>query len=217
MTYESDDGHRRRPERHPPHRPRSVGRARPPPHRRSSLSRRASAIAVVVAAAAAISVSIDGVRGWAPRHHPSRLSRDASVPSAALRAVTPTEDEAAAAGDATTQAPKEKKASVDDLFKGYSSSAAAGSDARDNNDDDDGPGILDQVDGFLDKPFFDPDAYEDDDDSFLGKIAGFVKADYELFEAAFVACFFLLLITVAKDLLRAQMVASGVTSSGKLF
>jgi hypothetical protein len=110
---------------------------------------------------------------------------------------------------------------VDALFKGSSSSSSSPNNKSNNshNDDDgdDENNFLDKVDGFLDKPFFDPDAYDESDDSLLGKIARFVKADYELFEALFVACFFLLLITVAKDVLRAQMLAQGVVASGKLF
>jgi hypothetical protein len=116
----------------------------------------------------------------------------------------------------------ERKDLVDALFKGSSSSG---------NDNDNGIGIgigndnvqeqqellLEKIDDFLDKPFFDPDAYDETDDSFFGKIANFVRADYELFEAIFVACFFLLLVSITKDLLRAQMAASGVVASGKIF
>jgi len=119
-----------------------------------------------------------------------------------LHAATPTEDE------------KERKELVDALFKGSSSSSSSN-----NNSVQEAPTteLLNQIDGFLDKPFFDPYAYEDDDDSFLGKLARLVKADYELFEALFVAIFFLFLITIAKDLLRAQIAASGVAAAGKLF
>jgi len=99
----------------------------------------------------------------------------------------------------------ERKKLVDALFKGTSSSS---SNSLADPDDE-----L----GFLDKPFFDPNAYDDDDDSFGGKVARFVKNDYELFEAIFVACFFLLLITITKDLLRAQMVASGVGAGSRIF
>jgi len=105
--------------------------------------------------------------------------------------------------------PEQRKDLVDAVFKGKSQVATSA-------DDDEKLPVLDKMDAFLDKPFFDPDAYDDDDDSMFGKFARLVKNDYELFEAVFVACFFLLLITVAKDLLRAQMAAS-VVPSGRLF
>lgn len=124
----------------------------------------------------------------------------------------------------------ERKELVDAVFKGKSASngnsntsnsqqpAVVEKNCLENQKfDDDEPLLLGKIDGFLDNQFFDPDAYDEDDDSFFGKIANFVKADYELFEAVFVACFFLLLITVAQDLLRAQMASSGAAASGKLF
>jgi len=103
----------------------------------------------------------------------------------------------------------ERKDLVDALFKG-STNVVSQSQSQDHDDE----GALDD---FLDTPFFDPDAFDEDDTSFLGKFATFVKKDYELFEAIFVACFFLLLISIAKDLLRAQMVAQGIVAAGKMF
>ena len=100
---------------------------------------------------------------------------------------------------------------VDDIFKGDSPSRR--NDVKKVEDD---RSVLEKIDSFLDKPFFDPDAYDDDDNSFFGKFARLVKTDYEFFEAVFVACFFLLLITITKDVLRAQMAASSVPS-GRLF
>ena len=95
-----------------------------------------------------------------------------------------------------------EKELLNDIFKGSSNSPSA-------NAPDSGQELP-----FLDKAYFDPYAYDDDDRSFLGKIANFVKADYELFEAVFVSCFFLILISIAKDVLRAQMDAA---SSSTLF
>ncbi len=79
--------------------------------------------------------------------------------------------------------------------------------------------LLETINSFLDKPYFDPEQYDESDESFLGKIASLVKADYEFFEALFVACFFLLLLTITKDVLRAQMDAAGLTAAtkGKMF
>jgi len=110
----------------------------------------------------------------------------------------------------------ERKDLVDALFKGSTSVVN-----NNNNNNTEGPLATSKVvvEDFLDKPFFDPDAFDEDDASFLGRLANFVKNDYELFEAIFVACFFLLLITITKDLLRAQMAAQGVTmvAAGKIF
>lgn len=126
--------------------------------------------------------------------------------------------ESSSSSSTTTKSDEEQKIDiVDAVFKGKSGSKNAVDIVDDDDDDASPPLLVDKIDGFLDKPFFDPDEYDDDDDSFFGKFAQLVKSDYELFEAFFVGCFFLLLITVAKDLLRAQMVASAVTSSGRLF
>ncbi len=79
--------------------------------------------------------------------------------------------------------------------------------------------LLETINNFLDKPYFDPEQYDETDQSFLGKMATFAKADYEFFEALFVACFFLFLLTITKDVLRAQMDAAGITAAtrGKMF
>ena len=81
------------------------------------------------------------------------------------------------------------------------------------------PSLLETINNFLDKPYFDPEQYDETDQSFLGKMATFAKADYEFFEALFVACFFLLLLSITKDVLRAQMDAAGITAAtrGKMF
>ena len=81
------------------------------------------------------------------------------------------------------------------------------------------PSLLETINNFLDKPYFDPEQYDETDQSFLGKMATFAKADYEFFEALFVACFFLLVLTITKDVLRAQMDAAGITAAtrGKMF
>lgn len=68
--------------------------------------------------------------------------------------------------------------------------------------------FTDRLTVLMDTPFFDPDAYEEDDPTVLGKFATIIKQDYELFEAAFVACFFVVLIFIAQDLLRIQMMNS---------
>jgi len=109
------------------------------------------------------------------------------------------------------QSEAERQELVNALFKGKSLEPPQTTNNNNANN------LGEQIDEFLDKPFFDPDAYDDDDTSLLGKFASFAKADYELFEAFFVACFFLILITITKDLLRAEMTARGLVSAGKLF
>ena len=94
---------------------------------------------------------------------------------------------------------------ANDIFKGSSNS---GREKRIRQEQQD----REKETPFLDKAFFDPNDYDENDLSFFGKIASFVKADYELFEAVFVSCFFLILITIAKDLLRAQMDFNSVSS-----
>lgn len=140
---------------------------------------------------------------------PNRNSNDGNRACYTHLAATPTDDEQEGEGEVFPTSETERKKLIDALFKGSSSI----SNVNDNDNANDNA----KIDGFLDKPFFDPDAYDEEDDSFLGKVAGFVRRDYELFEAIFVACFFLVLISITKDLLRAQMTASGAAASGKIF
>jgi len=167
-----------------------------------------------------------GVRGWNTqtpilRSRASTWKSESTMPSVLSPTASPTVLCAARTDDSDTTSEAEqplseadRKELVDALFKGTSSSRdpASPSSSTNNDDDDD---ISNKISGFLDKPFFNPYNYDEDDDSFVGKIANFAKNDYELFEAIFVACFFLLLITITKDLLRAQMAVSGI--GGKMF
>lgn len=83
--------------------------------------------------------------------------------------------------------------------------------------------FLAKKDEFLDRPFFDPSRYEEDDKSLPGRFANLIKSDYPLAEAAFSTVYFLVLVVVAKELLRIQLYGSeyipftqGV-APGKLF
>lgn len=119
-----------------------------------------------------------------------------------------------AAGQETEQ---QKTGAADAVIRGKSgrtsNSKTPGEDA--DEDANESLGFLDRFDKFLDTPYFNPNSYEDDDNSFLGKFANLAKSDYEAFEAVFVGCFFLVLIVIAQDLLRAQMHSAGI--GGRLF
>jgi len=63
------------------------------------------------------------------------------------------------------------------------------------------------IDEFLDTPFFDPDAVLDDDESnlFAKKFAAFVKNDYEIAEGLLAGGFFVFLVVLSQELLRMQV------------
>lgn len=79
------------------------------------------------------------------------------------------------------------------------------------------------LDELLDKPFFDPDAYAEDDTSPLGRLATFVKSDYELAETIFAGSLFVILLLVTQELLRMELYGDNYVpflkggASGKLF
>lgn len=93
-----------------------------------------------------------------------------------------------------------------------------------NNDDDDGIEESTSLEEFLDKPFFDPDAYDDSDKSLLGRLAAFVRQDYELAETIYVGILFVVLVIISQELLRMKLYgdyytpfSSGSSHSGRLF
>jgi hypothetical protein len=97
---------------------------------------------------------------------------------------------------------------------------------NDNKDGDDKEDSL-NLDKFLDKPFFDPDDYDENDaaSSPLGWFANLVKSDYELAETLYVGAIFVVLLIVSQELLRMQMggenyvpfLRGGGSAGGKLF
>jgi hypothetical protein len=71
----------------------------------------------------------------------------------------------------------------------------------DDDDDDD-----DDDEHWLDRPFFDPDNYIDDESSSaLGKFARLVKNDYNLAETLYAGCFIAFMIVVSQEMLRFQI------------
>ncbi len=75
-------------------------------------------------------------------------------------------------------------------------------DDDDNDDDTNEPTSFDE---FLDKAFFDPDAYDDSDKTLLGRLAAFVRQDYELAETLYVGFLFVFLVIISQELLRMQL------------
>eukprot|EP00751_Fragilariopsis_kerguelensis_P031398 CAMPEP_0170912460 /NCGR_PEP_ID=MMETSP0735-20130129/4355_1 /TAXON_ID=186038 /ORGANISM="Fragilariopsis kerguelensis, Strain L26-C5" /LENGTH=336 /DNA_ID=CAMNT_0011309661 /DNA_START=119 /DNA_END=1129 /DNA_ORIENTATION=- len=67
------------------------------------------------------------------------------------------------------------------------------------------PTLKDRVDALFDQPFFDPNQYDDDDTSLIGKLASLVKSDPDLMKGLFAGVYFLILVVIAQDLLRVQM------------
>ncbi|OEU06400.1 hypothetical protein FRACYDRAFT_254725 [Fragilariopsis cylindrus CCMP1102] len=92
---------------------------------------------------------------------------------------------------------------VEAVFRGKSKSSKINNEA-DNDNDNDLP-VLTRINNFLNQSFFDPEKYDDDDNSFFGKFARLIKNDYEFFETIYVGCFFIILIIITQDVLRAQM------------
>jgi hypothetical protein len=66
------------------------------------------------------------------------------------------------------------------------------------------------IDNFLDTPFYDPDRVLDDEESSEAskKFAMFVKNDYETAEALLAGAFFVVLVVVAQELLRHHIYGS---------
>jgi hypothetical protein len=79
----------------------------------------------------------------------------------------------------------------------------------------------DDIDNFLDTPFYDPDRVLDDEESSEAskKFAMFVKNDYETAEALLAGAFFVVLVVVAQELLRHHIYGSSYvpfTSAGSV-
>mmetsp|Transcript_25296 Transcript_25296/g.38365 ORF Transcript_25296/g.38365 Transcript_25296/m.38365 type:complete len:143 (-) Transcript_25296:121-549(-) len=89
-----------------------------------------------------------------------------------------------------------------------------------DNENDDSNKIIDE---FLDKPFFDPEDYDENDDSFLGRFANLVRDDYETAEFLYVGAVFIFLVILTQEVLRMQLYGDGYIpfssggGSGKLF
>lgn len=82
----------------------------------------------------------------------------------------------------------------------------------------------DTLDDFLDKPFFDPETYDEEDSGPLAWFANLVKNDYALAETLFAGCFFIILLIITQELLRMQLYGDGYipftrlgASGGNLF
>jgi len=63
----------------------------------------------------------------------------------------------------------------------------------------------DWVNTILDEPFFDPDEFDESDDSPLGIFANLVRNDYQLAETLYAGLIFVILIVFSQELLRMQL------------
>ena len=104
---------------------------------------------------------------------------------------------------------------VDAVFQGRSRSKKI-----DNVATDKSTLITDRINTLLNTPFFDPNNYNDDDDTVVGKLATFVKANPEVFKTIFIGIYFNILVMIAQDLLRIQMYntyTASIITNGQLF
>lgn len=77
---------------------------------------------------------------------------------------------------------------------------------NDEHENDKANASDDELDDWLDKPFFDPMAFEDHDDStWQARLANFVKADYDLFEFIYAGTFLAFMLIVSQELFRMQL------------
>ena len=87
-----------------------------------------------------------------------------------------------------------------------------------NNQDDDT-----SIDDFLDRQFFNPDEFDENDTSLLGRFANLVKSDYALAETFYVGLIFVVMVIVSQELLRMQLYGDNYipftkgVAPGKLF
>jgi hypothetical protein len=79
-------------------------------------------------------------------------------------------------------------------------------DTRQLSKNDDNEESLDEL---LDKSYFAPDEYDENDSGPLAWFANLVKSDYELAETLYVASFFVVLVIITQELLRMQLYGDG--------
>lgn len=75
----------------------------------------------------------------------------------------------------------------------------------DGNEQDDDTDASEQLDGWLDKPFFDPMEYNEDDSTWQARLANFVKSDYDRFEFIYAGTFLVFMLVVSQELFRMQL------------
>ena len=77
-------------------------------------------------------------------------------------------------------------------------------DDKENKQDDKDAG--NQLDDWLDKPFFNPLDYDDEDDStWQARLANFVKSDYNLAEFLYAGTFLAIMLIISQELFRMQL------------
>lgn len=78
-------------------------------------------------------------------------------------------------------------------------------DNSNQNDDRKDENISETLNSLLDKQFFDPDKYDENDTGPLAWFANFVKRDYEFAETVYVGVYLTLLVIITQEVLRMQL------------
>mmetsp|Transcript_5855 Transcript_5855/g.13893 ORF Transcript_5855/g.13893 Transcript_5855/m.13893 type:complete len:137 (+) Transcript_5855:25-435(+) len=74
-----------------------------------------------------------------------------------------------------------------------------------NQNDESDESIGESLNTLLDKQFFDPEKYDEDDTGPLAWFANFVKRDYEFAETVYVGVYLTVLVIVTQEVLRFQL------------
>lgn len=78
--------------------------------------------------------------------------------------------------------------------------------AQDDDNREDDKDAAEQLDDWLDKPFFDPTEYDENDDStWQARLATFVKSDYDVAELVYAGTFLAFMLVVSQELFRMQL------------
>lgn len=78
-------------------------------------------------------------------------------------------------------------------------------DNNNNQNDESDESVSEALNSLLDKQFFDPDRYDEDDTGPLAWFANFVKRDYEFAETVYVGVYLTVLVIVTQEVLRMQL------------
>lgn len=74
-----------------------------------------------------------------------------------------------------------------------------------NQSDESDESVSEALNSLLDKQFFDPDRYDEDDTGPLAWFANFVKRDYEFAETVYVGVYLTVLVIITQEVLRMQL------------
>lgn len=77
--------------------------------------------------------------------------------------------------------------------------------SNNNHNDESDESVSEALNSLLDKQFFDPDRYDEDDTGPLAWFANFVKRDYEFAETVYVGVYLTVLVIITQEVLRMQL------------